>query len=168
MAENRKANTAIAISTASAVASAIVLLRSNKVAASPGPGTFPNEVIELLIAIAKSLDTIAARGFGQGWPPNTESARTMAVVCDQANLPYQAPDIIVPDGMAITIKASPINAVGAFIYLAKTRGEVFNPMTAWPLIRNESIPYFVKNAKIFWVGSNVPGSVALFTVEQRS
>lgn len=173
--ENRKANAILAVSTVSAITSGLAWLNSNKVNASPGGTlTIPPELMELLIAIAKSeqditdaIKGIQLGGFGQGWPPNADSVVTMAVACTQVNQPYPAPDMPVPDGMALTIKSSPVNAVASLVYVSKSRGEVFNPMSAWPLIRNESIPYFIKNAKGLWVGSNVPGSIALFTVERR-
>lgn len=178
---------AAGMSTAAAIAAVLAWLAAAKRAKAAPPGEIPEipgipeELVRLIIAIAASIDAIdqntlaiidAIKGLtlegGLGWPPNAEGTRSFAILCPAVGTPYQASDMIIPDGMALLIKASPLNAVGSLIFVAKTPAECTNPNSAWPLIPNESIPYFVKNANAFYVSTNIAGSIAIFTAEQRS
>lgn len=103
----------------------------------------------------------------QGWPPNAEGARTFAVLCVAVATAYEVPDMVIPDGMSLAIKASPLNLVDSLIFLARTPAECTNPNSAWPLVPNESITYQVTNANAFYVSTNTAGSIVLFSGEQR-
>lgn len=176
---------AMVVSVGAAIASALALTQKRAYAA-PGQGQIvglDEATMNLLIAIAQAGSDIDSNTLealeklqaildknsagGQGWPPNAEGTRTVAVLCAVAGTPYQGPDMEIPDGMSLAIKSSPANALGSFVFVARTPAECTNPNSAWPLVQNESIPYFVKNAKSFYVSSNVAGSIALFTAEQR-
>jgi len=185
MAERDKASqVAIGVSAAAAITAAIALSKKAK-AAPPGIPEeaiqLPQELWNLIIAIANSIDRVdtdldsvidAIKSLslegGLGWPPNAEGTRSFAVLCVAAATPYQASDMEIPDGMALLIKSSPFNAIASVIFVARTPAECTNPNSAWPLALNESVPYFVKNANAFFVSTNVPGSIAVFTAEQRS
>ncbi len=168
---------AAGMSTAAAIASALALLKTNAQAAAPG--TIPDELVQLLIAMAGTTETINQNilaindslqnmAVGQGWPPNANSARSTTVLCVAANTAYQCPDLVVPEGMSLAIKSSPANAAGSIVYVARTPAECTNPNSAWPLALNEAITYQITNAKLLWVSSTIAGSIAVITAEQRS
>lgn len=117
--------------------------------------------------IKKAQEVIDAIKRHLGFPPNASSVRTFAIQCVAANTPYRANDMLIPEGMALLIKASPANGVAAVVYVARSPAECLNINSSWPLVPNESIPYFVKNSNVFYVSSNVAGSVVIFTAEQR-
>ena len=188
MAEKDKASqAAVAISVGAAIAAAWALLGKRALAAPLEGGivSLDEATMQLIIAIAQASGNIDSNilqalvklqaiidkpgaGAGQGWPTNAQGTRTFAVACVLANQAYPVPDMTVPDGMALLIKSSPLNALGSFVRVAKTPAECTNPNSSWPLILNESISYFVKNADAFHISSNVAGSIALFSAEQRS
>ncbi len=183
-----KAAMAVSVSTAIAVAFALLAKRAQAAPIEPGQVVSLDEAtMNLLIAIAQAsgdidsntedaltklqeiIDKIGAPGApgGQGWPPNASGTRTFAVACPAAAIAYPVPDMEIPDGMALLIKNSPLNAAAALIFVARTPAECTNPNSAWPLVWNEAIPYFVKNANAFYVSTTIPGSIAVFTAEQR-
>jgi hypothetical protein len=185
MAEKEKTSKApIIISVGAAITAAFALLQG-RAAAAPGQiVSLDDAVMNLLIAIAQSSDHIDTNtlealdklqeiidamgtGGGQGWPPNTEGTRSFAVLCPAIATPYQAPDMEIPDGMALVIKNSPLNAAATLVFVARTPAECTNPNSAWPLVWNEPITYFVKNSNALYVSVTVPGSIAVFTAEQR-
>jgi len=179
MANDQSSKVAAGMSTAAAIMAALAWLKSGKAEAAP-PGAIPEELMNLVIAIANSaqkvdentLATIAAIQAlmlegGLGWPPNAEGTRSFAVLCPAVATPYQAPDMEIPDGMSLVIKNSPLNAVAALIFVARTPAECTNPNSAWPLVWNEAIIYYVKNTSAFYVSTTIPGSIAVFTAEQR-
>ena len=186
MSERDTASKAAAVmSTAAAVAAALAFIKSGKAqAAAPGtvPGSvIPEELMTLIIAIANNVDHIDTEVLQsiltaistmaiqvRGWPPNVAGVRTFVIVCAVVNRAYEASDMLIPDGMSLVIKASPLNAVGSLIFVAKSPAESTNPNSAWPLVPNEPIAYQVKNADAFHVSTNVANSVALFTAEQRN
>lgn len=181
---DKASKTAVVVSTAAAIAAGLAWLKSGKAAqAAPGELQIPEELMQLLIAIAGDveridkttlqsiLDAIKAISLNiqvQGWPPNAEGSRSFAVLCVAVATAYPASDMVIPDGMSLAIKASPLNAVGSLIFVARTPAECLNPNSAWPLIPNESITYQVKNADAYQVSTNIAGSIAVFTAEQRS
>ena len=186
MAEKDKpSKAAIVVSVGAAIAAAFALMQKRAEAAPAQIVGLDEATMNLLIAIAQASgnidsNTLAALaklqaiidkigvGVGRGWPPNAEGARTFAVLCPAVATPYQVPDMEIPDGMSLAMKASPLNAVGSYTFVARTPAECTNPNSAWPLVPNESITYQVKNANAFYVSTNVAGSIAIFTAEQRS
>jgi hypothetical protein len=179
--DNRTAKAALGIGTAGAIAAAISLLRNTKAAPPGGEVQIPEELWNLIIAIAGSLNNVDADldsviaaiealsiGGGRGWPENTNSARSFGIQCVAVNTAYQANDMEVPDGMFLAIKSSPLNAVGSIIFVARSRADCLNVNSSWHLALNESISYQVKNASTFYVSSNLAGSLALFSAEQES
>lgn len=180
--EDKASKTAIVVSTGAAIAAGLAWLRSGKkVQAAPGENgaPFPDELMQLIIAIASDVQRMdlqnildAINGISlnlqvQGWPPNVIGSRTVAVVCAQPSTSYNLSDMEIPDGMSLVIKAAPGNAIGSLIYVARTPAESTNPFSSWPLIPNEAISYLVKNAESYYVSTNVAGSVAIYTAEQR-
>ena len=190
MPERDKASqAAVAVSVGAAITAAIALL-NNRAQASPTDSqifSLDEATINLLVAIAQAssnidsntlaaltklqgiIDTIVTGApGGQGWPPNAAGVRILTVLCAVVATPYPVSYMEIPDGMALAIKSSPFNAIGSIIFVAKSPAECLNPNSAWPLALNESITYFVKNANSLNVSTNVAGSIAVFTAEQRS
>jgi len=185
MSDDRTGKTALVVGSAAAIAAAIAL--SKKTAAAPGGKqvvTLDETTMNLLVAIAQGIQNLnqsfqnlnqsfqnlipgePGQMVVQGWPPNTKGTLSFTVACVAAATAYQVSDVEIPDGMALAIKSSPLNAVGSLIFVARTPAECINPNTAWPLIPNEAITYFIKNAKTIYISSNVAGSIAIFTTEQ--
>ena len=168
---------AAGMSTTAAIMAALAYLKSGKAEAAEG---IPTELMELVIAIASSADNVDENTLaiiaaianlkvgGIGWPANTDGTRTFSIQCAAVATPYQVSDMEIPDGMALAIKSSPANALASVILVARTPAECLNPNSSWPLILNESMTYKVKNANAFYVSANVPGSIAIFSAEQRS
>lgn len=184
MSEKDKAsNIAVPISVGAAIAAAWALLGRRTTAASQIIG-LDTPTMELIIAIAQAcgdidsntsialdklqeLIDISGTGGGQGWPTNAASVRSFVVACPFAATAYQAGYMEIPDGMSLNIKASPANAAASFIYVARTPAECTNVNSSWPLVWNESITYQIKNANLIYVSTNIAGSIAIFTAEQR-
>ena len=193
MAEKDKASkAAVVVSIGAAVTAAFALLQKRVKAAPLEPSQIvglDEATMNLLIAIAQASGNIDSNTFdalaklqeiidkigagvpgvpvGQGWPPNAEGTHSFAIACVAAFTPYQASDMEIPDGMALAIKAWPLNGVGSLIFVARTPAESTNPNSAWPLIPNEAITYLVKNANAFYISTNIAGSIAVFTAEQK-
>jgi len=182
MAEKDKSSkAAVVVSIGAAVAATLALLQQ-RVKAEPSQIVGLDEAtMNLLIAIAQAsgnidtdldlvidaINSLALEG-GQGWPPNAEGARTFAVLCPAVATSYPVPDMEIPSGMSLAIKASPLNVPLSLLFVARTPAECTNPNSAWPLIPNESITYQVKNANAFFISTNIAGSIAIFSAEQRS
>ena len=184
--QDKPSKAAIVVSVGAAIAAAFALMQKRALAAPAQIVGLDEATMNLLIAIAQASDNIDSNTLealgklqeiidkisvgvpGQGWPPNAEGARTFAVLCLLVATAYPVPDMEIPDGMSLAIKASPLNAVGSYIFVARTPAECTNPNSAWPLVLNESTTYQVKNANAFFVSTNVAGSIAIFSAEQRS
>lgn len=170
--KSRAAGVAVGISTSAAIMAAFALARKVK-AAEGGIVELPQELWDLIIAIAGSLENLytAIRELQlnvQGWPPNAQGTRSFSIVCVAANTAYHAADMVIPSGMLLMIKAWPFNAVGSLVFVATSSAECVNLNSSWPLLRNEPVAYAVENANAFFVSSNVAGSIVIFSVERRS
>jgi len=160
-----------------AVMSTIAAFRSHAVEAGEG-FTLDQETKELLAMIAEAnasmllgvadiLVALQALQINvQGFPPNADYVVTTRIVCTLPNQSYPVPELEVPEGFTLLIKAWPLNAVGSLVYVATSPAP--QAQMAWPLIPNESLPYGIKNTSKLWVFSNIAGSQAVMTVEQRT
>ena len=157
------------------IAATWAALKSGKVST----GELPQEVIELLIAIAQSTDELrgtardilAALGIsGGGWPANANSVTALRVAINPAT-GVQLPAVYVPSGMALLIKAWALNP--AWLWVGATAAEVNNINQAFPLLPSEVVTYQVENADQIFVAAMTPlglatlGCFACLTVEQR-
>ncbi len=161
------------------VMATIAAFRSHKAEAGEGTEfTLDAETKEMLATIAEAnasmllglsdiLEALSALEVNvQGFPPNADFVVTTRVVCTLANKTYPVPELEVPEGFQVLIKAWPLNAVGSLVYVATNPAP--QQQMAWPLIPNESLPYGIKNTNKLWVFSNIAGSQAVVTVEQRT
>jgi hypothetical protein len=180
---NKTSDAAVVISVGAAIAAAWALLQKRAQAAPGQILSLDEATMKLLIAIAQASGNIDTNTLdaldklqeiidkigvgGRGWPPNTEGTRAFSVACPIAATPYQASDMLVPDGLSLAIKSSPVNAAASLMYVARTPAECTNPNSAWPLVRNEAITFRVKNANAFYVSTDTAGSTAIFTAEQE-
>lgn len=103
----------------------------------------------------------------QGWPRNAKYIHSVTLVCAAINTPYQAPPMVIPDGMHLLIKGHPLNAVGSVVQVATSRAECLNPGSSWPLILNEPVALAIENAQAIFVSTNVAGSQVIFLAEER-
>lgn len=181
---NNNSKLAVVLSAVAAAGGWAAFLKANtqSVAAAGGPVTLDPAILDLLTAWAQTtedIDSVLAQiladlpgspagGTVYQYPPNLANVTTSSVQVQLLTVPVRMPDIIIPDGMELVIKASPLNAVGSLIYVARSQADAGNVNASWPLMPNEPISYKVKDANIFWIGSNVIGSIAFYTVEQQS
>ena len=176
MAQDNDAKAAAGFSAAAAIAAALALLRKPVAGAQT---VIPEEVIQLLIALAASSEDLVAKTQeilealgqgGQGWPANTDSITGLRVAINPA-AGVQLPDIAVPSGMALVIKAWALNP--AWLWVAPTPGEAGNINQAFYLMPSEVVTYQVENASQIYIAGMTAGGVATagcfacITVEQR-
>lgn len=173
--EKTKTGLAVGVGAAAGTVAGILATRQARAAPLPGTVTLDEAVMALLQALVESsyqtlqvLHDILAKGFNVGVVPNTETERTVAVVCVVANIPYQLPSLLVPDDMSLALKADPGNAIGALIRIGTSPAECVNPNSSWPLILNESMTWRIKDSARLWVSSNVPAQTIIISAEQRS
>jgi len=177
MAENENAKVVAVGFAGTAIGAAIAWLNQKKAAA--GESVIPDEVVQLLIAIAAaSEDTkqtvaqiLAALGAGgQGWPANTDSITGLRVAINPA-AGMQLPSIVVPSGMTLVIKAWALNP--AWLFVGPSLGEAGNINQSFPLLPSEVVTYQVENADQIYIAGLTAGGVptagcfACLTVEQR-
>lgn len=164
---------AVGISTGAAIVAALAWLKTGKAQAAEG---IPDELMNLMIAIAGSVEKIdentlatvaaikqLALEGGLGWPPNAQAITSLrvAVAVNGTQLPY----IAIPSGMALVIKAWPLNA--GWLQVGNSRSECTNVNQSFPLIPSEIVTYYVENADQVWIAGTVAGCFACLTAEQR-
>ncbi len=86
---------------------------------------------------------------------NAEGIQIAVIPILVAGKPYQLPDMDVPAGMAVIIRASFNNA--GVIYVAPSAAECRDLTKSWPLQRNEFIGFFVVNTSVIWVQGTAVG-----------
>jgi len=177
MADQKSDKVVLGMSTTAAVAAVMAwIAASKKVGAAPGDGTIPSEVVELIVAIALSADHVdqntldiinavneLSLGSGRGWPENAIGIRSLRVQIVPTGT--QLPDVLIPDGMALVIKAWPLNP--GWLQVGESLSASGSLNQSWPLIPNEIVWYNVKNANQIYVGANAAGCFANLTVEQK-
>ncbi|MDD5510604.1 MAG: hypothetical protein PHI12_07340 [Dehalococcoidales bacterium] len=143
-------------------------------------GEYPPEVIQILQALATGMGTTieqlndvltAIRGIPGGeasryWPENADYETTVRVQCIQANVAYQVPSLVVPDGFEVLVKAYPTNGPLALIFVITNPAP--NQSMAYPLLRNETRTMKIKDTGKIYLFTDTAGSQATVTVEQRS
>lgn len=174
--ENRTAKTAITISTAAAITAALALF-TGKAKAAVGNGQIPEELWNLIIAIAKSADNIDAdmdtlisklgeAGITvQGWPENCNAIQTVRIICTVANQAYQLPDMDIPDGFQLLVKAWPLNA--GLIYVGEDQSAATNPNRIFALNRSETVGIAIVSGNVAWVSATVAGDSVCLICEKR-
>jgi len=155
---------AAVMSTSAAIAAAYALTRKVKAAT---PGEIPQEMWDLVMAMAASLEDIEAALNKlsinvQGWPENAEglTALRVAIAVTGTRLPF----IAVPSGMSLVIKAWALNP--GWLQVGNTLAECVNINQSFPLLPNEIVGYQIKNAEDKCIAATVAGCFACLTVEQ--
>jgi hypothetical protein len=97
---------------------------------------------------------------------NKSSIRTTRVSLITANMPYQFPDMLVPDGFTLSIKAYPTNPAMSLVRIGDTAVTCRSMEQSWPLIPNESISYRVKNAGMLYASATANLCFVVLTVER--
>jgi hypothetical protein len=171
--QDNSAKVAAGASTIAAIAAALAYLNSKKVAA--GELVFPDEVVQLIVALAASSEEIRTTvlailqalgtggGGGQGWPANTDAITSLRVAV--AVTGTQLPFIAIPSGMSLVIKAWTLNP--GWIQVGATQAECQNVNQSFPLLPNEVVTYQIENAEKIYIAGTVAGCFACLTVEQR-
>jgi len=155
-----------------AITGFVLWLRS-RVQGSPGQElVIPAELAQLIASTAAAIERIDKNIASlsvqvQGWPLNTRTIRSYTLLCAVANQAYQAPQMAIPSGMQLLIKASPLNAAAALILVATSGPECLNVNSSWPLILNEPVAFSIENAQSIFVSTNVAGSQVIFSAEER-
>lgn len=175
--DDQSSKVAAGMSTAAAIMAALAWLKSGKAEAAP-PGAIPEELMNLVIAIANSaqkvdentLATVAAIQAlmlegGLGWPPNADRITTLRVGCAIVNTPYQLPSIVVPDDMQLLLLAWPLNP--GWVFVGPSAAECTNINQSYPLPPGGTVAYRIKNADTLFVSANAVPAWLIATAEQR-
>lgn len=101
------------------------------------------------------------------FPPNTEGVQSVRLQLSIALQPYQLPDMEIPEGMVLNIKAWPLNGAGNLVYIGYSQGQSTNLNDVWPLIPNEAIQYQIKNANVLWASGAIANLFVCLTCEKR-
>jgi len=168
--QDNSAKVAAGASITAAIAAALAYLKIKK----PGEFIFPDEVVQLIVALAASsaeiragvqtiIEKLAAGGGGQGWPANTDAITSLRVAV--AVTGTQLPFIAIPSGLTLVIKAWSLNP--GWLQVGATRAECINVNQSFPLLPNEVVTYQIENADKIYVGATAAGCFACLTVEQR-
>ena len=167
--QDNSAKVAAGASTIAAIAAALAYLKIKK----PGEFVFPDEVVQLIVALAASSEEIRTTvlailqalgtGGGQGWPPNADAITSLRVAV--AVTGTQLPFIAIPSGMTLAIKAWALNP--GWLQVGATQSECTQVNQSFPLLPNEVVTYQVENAEKIYIAGTVAGCFACLTVEQR-
>ena len=110
----------------------------------------------------------------QGYPvPNADYVHSVRIVVPVFNalapLPRTSrlPSLEVLDDMVLLVKAWPLNPAGSIVFVAETSGYAVNPDVSWPLTRNETASFRVKNASSLVVTATVALCWVTICTEQR-
>ncbi|GAI01467.1 unnamed protein product, partial [marine sediment metagenome] len=138
-----------------AITGFLVWLRSRIAPASPGQ-EFPDELAQLLAAIAGAIDRIdkniaLLQVNVQGWPKNTKTIASFTLLCVAANVAYQAPGMVVPDGMHLLVKGHPLNVAASVVQLARSAADCLNANSSYPLVLNEPVAFAIQDASAIFV-----------------
>lgn len=101
------------------------------------------------------------------YPPNAEGIQSARVLLVAMNQAYQLPDMIVPEGMVLNVKAWPLNGAGNLVYIGYGQALAVNINSSWPLIANEAIQYQILNANVLWAAGSVNNLFVCLTCERR-
>ncbi|MDD5510852.1 MAG: hypothetical protein PHI12_08580 [Dehalococcoidales bacterium] len=179
---DRQDYTAIA-ATGAAVMAALAWSKSPAAASSQ----FPPELMQLLTAMASDLNDAdrvkladilvaiqqlnpelnPAVGGLKGYPANLPRLSTTRVQILAVNTAVQLPDIVIPDGFAVKIKAYPTNA--GIVRVGPGKTGAIDPNQAETLLANEATFYNIQNTNILYVTSTalaVVGEYVTVTAEQ--
>lgn len=170
---DKEANVAAGMGIGAAITGFLVWLRSRIAPAIPGQLVIPDELAELLAATAAAIDRIdkniaSLQVSVQGWPPSTKRIRSFTLTCLVANVAYQGPSMLIPDGMHLLLKASPWNGAAAVIQVATSPAECLNVNSSHPLILNEPVSFAIEDAQNIFISTNLAGSQVIFSAEERS
>jgi len=170
-----------ALGSTATIAGAIALARIKAAQAQEGGGSgiveLPQELWNLLISIAQSLDNIdidtdkvinALEGSSinfQGWPPNADSVQTIRVICPVANRAYQLPDMPIPEGFSLVIAAWPLNV--NLIYIGEDQAAATNANRVDALAAGGLRTLAIYNAKLIWVSALAAGDSVTLISEKR-
>lgn len=100
----------------------------------------------------------------RGYPPNSSGMQVARLVLTNAVQAYQLPDMQVPEGMELALKAMPGNA--GQIWIGNSAATCTKNNSSWPLIANESIGYQLRNAHVLWASATIAGDSLILTAEK--
>jgi len=87
------------------------------------------------------------------------------VICPVINTAYRLPPIPIPKNKQLVVKALPGNIT--WLWVGGTPTDSTNVNVAYPLVANEGVGLFVKNANSVWVMANTINDGVAFIVEQE-
>lgn len=100
-----------------------------------------------------------------GWP-NQPYIKAMSFFCGVALRNYQLPYIPVPDGMQLLLRGWWAN--GGVIYVTAESSLVNNINSSFPMLANEVVALWVKNAENIYVSATVAGEGLSMITEYAS
>ncbi len=162
MAEQRDNSKAVLVGVGGLV-TGLLLGRKTVQAAVPVDAQQEADYTALMDTLIKQLADLNIMAY----PANLDTIFVNRVNCPALMTAYQGPYMAIADGFGLVVKNDPTNAINAIIYVGPTAGDCINPGSSWPLVRNEAVTYYIKNAEELWVSSTVAGANVIFTVEKR-
>jgi|GEM_PF-3062879 len=182
MAERSKA-AAVAIGAAGGSVVTYLLTKAGEARAAEPPEGMDQATWDMIVAMLEgqaqliaSVDNLTATlggvpaGAGEDPFASTRTFTTGQVICTNLNQGFQLPSIPIPKNKQIVVKALPGNV--GWVFVASMQSDSQNVNVAYPLLPQEGIGLFVKNANVIWVMAPPPPLGALndgiaYLVEQE-
>lgn len=124
------------------------------------------DIAPVLQSLTEAINAlIAAMGTsGAAALENPANIASGELLCPVAGVGYKLPGYEIPWDKAVVVKA--LNANVGIIRVGNTRVDAQTAVIGYPLIRNETIAYKIRNVGRLWVSSTIPGEGIHWTVEQ--
>ena len=119
----------------------------------------------LLIKMIETLEEVKAL---QLFPPIKENAPFVATrkhLVDTAGQAKQFPQLRIPPGMSVLIKALVTNA--AMVYVANSKAEAEDHTLAYMMDAGDTVEYEISELEQLWLDAEVANDGATWTVEQE-
>jgi len=181
MAETSKAAAAVAGAAGGSLIT-YFLTKTAEARAAPPTGIDPEiwnmflAMLEASIAQTQKIDelilTLGGTPAAAGEDPfaNTRTFTEGQVICTVLNQGFQLPAIPIPKNKQLVVKGLPGNV--GWVFVASKQSDSQNVNVAWPLLPQEGLGFFVKDASEVWVMAPPPPLGALndgiaYLVEQE-
>ena len=123
------------------------------------------DAVDLLQQILDKINSGTPGGIS-GNIPNADTIQSRRVTLTIAGQAKQFPNMYVPEGMKLSIKAWPFNPLGSLIYVAESKAAAENIEQINPLLPNESVQYQIKDAGELWASATVVPAWVVATCER--
>lgn len=120
---------------------------------------------ELTASIDNLVATIGGPTVGEDPFASMPRFTVGHVLCPVANRGYRLPSMPIPKNKQLVVKALPGNIT--WLWVASTPADSTNMNVGYPLVANEGVGLFVKNANSVWIMATTINDGIAFIVEQE-